>query len=593
MIMSSKDAIANGVTHLKPGTPLGPYLSHCPKLRVEKPIYWDHHRGGWQQVVQVVQKNLHCPDGVRFISAVDQFTISREVIEEPWVGFVHSAPHTPYRFPDLNRLLHIDTFRANIRTCQGLWVLSGYVRDFLASKVSCPVNCVHYPAEVPDLTFSFPSFENSRPYKLLFIGEYLRIYDSFYQLDVPGYRKILLRCFLDDPGQQSLPNTNGVEVVDRISNADYDRLLSESVVFLHLFDAPANTVVVECIVRTTPIVVNRIGSIEEYLGPDYPLYYESLEEAAEKLENPEQIAKAVLYLRKWQRKMDLSFPRFLASIQNTAIYRSLPVPRSQQHTFQSADVSVLICSYRRTHLLTDLLTSFTKQIFEGSVEVFVWNNNLAEQERVDEICREFKSALRLKVIHSSENFYCLVRLAIPALMRSDLLMICDDDVLPQPGYLARFLEKYQIYGPNAAICARGHLFLKPALDEEHPEQAWVNNCGVVFLDEKDPDRQIHFMHADNCLIPRRILKQLGSFDMERYEFALVDDYWMSFKLSSELNVELWKIKADDVLSFAPSADDPEVALYRNARVQEERINFYIHHMRRGWPPLTTDIWRYG
>ena len=66
---------------------------------------------------------------------------------------------------------------------------------------------------------------------------------------------------------------------DQISNADYDRLLSENIVFVELHDANANNAIIECIARATPLLINPLPAVVEYLGRDYPLYYSSLEEA--------------------------------------------------------------------------------------------------------------------------------------------------------------------------------------------------------------------------------------------------------------------------------------------------------------------------
>jgi hypothetical protein len=46
-----------------------------------------------------------------------------------------------------------------------------------------------------------------------------------------------------------------------------------SVVLTELFDASANNVIVECIARGTPIIVNRHPAVVEYLGDRYPLYF--------------------------------------------------------------------------------------------------------------------------------------------------------------------------------------------------------------------------------------------------------------------------------------------------------------------------------
>jgi hypothetical protein len=75
--------------------------------------------------------------------------------------------------------------------------------------------------------------------------------------------------------------------------------------------------------------------------------------------------------------------------------------------------------------------------------------------------------------------------------------------------------------------------------------------------------------------------------MERYEYSLVDDYWLSYILSSQLNTPVWKIKADQALRMTECSEDPGIALFHNPLVNEQRVNFYIHHTRRGWPsPIT-------
>ena len=66
---------------------------------------------------------------------------------------------------------------------------------------------------------------------------------------------------------------NSVEVMDHLCDTDYDKLLSENIVFLNLIDASAVNTVIECIIRNTPLIINRRPAIVEILGDDYPLYY--------------------------------------------------------------------------------------------------------------------------------------------------------------------------------------------------------------------------------------------------------------------------------------------------------------------------------
>ena len=65
-----------------------------------------------------------------------------------------------------------------------------------------------------------------------------------------------------------------VEIINHVSNKDYDNLLTQNVVFLHLVDASTVNTIIECIVRNTPIIINRNDAVVELLGEKYPLYYD-------------------------------------------------------------------------------------------------------------------------------------------------------------------------------------------------------------------------------------------------------------------------------------------------------------------------------
>lgn len=94
-------------------------------------------------------------------------------------------------------------------------------------------------------------------------------------------------------------NYKSVEQIESLSNQEYDKLLSNSIVFLKLEDCSAVNTIIECIVRNTPIIVNRLPATIEYLGHNYPLLYSSIEEA----ENftLKDIQKAHVYLSKMDK----------------------------------------------------------------------------------------------------------------------------------------------------------------------------------------------------------------------------------------------------------------------------------------------------
>jgi len=120
-----------------------------------------------------------------------------------------------------------------------------------------------------------------------------------------------------------LKMVDSVKKVRFLSNRNYDNLLSENIVFLDLYDSSANNAIIECIARNTPVLVNPLEPVVEYLGKEYPLYFNSLEEAAVKAEDMEQIRAAHKYLLNHPLKPKLTGEYFRESLVQSKIYQSL------------------------------------------------------------------------------------------------------------------------------------------------------------------------------------------------------------------------------------------------------------------------------
>ena len=73
-------------------------------------------------------------------------------------------------------------------------------------------------------------------------------------------------------------NDKSVIIKMYLSNQEYDNLLCKNIVLLDVFNSSANNTVLECIVRNTPLIVNNHPAIIEYLGENYPLYFNSIDD---------------------------------------------------------------------------------------------------------------------------------------------------------------------------------------------------------------------------------------------------------------------------------------------------------------------------
>ena len=94
---------------------------------------------------------------------------------------------------------------------------------------------------------------------------------------------------------------SGVDM-KRVSNEEFDSLLSGGVVFLNQYDSSANNAVVESVARNTPILTNRLAAVEEYIGKDYPLFFDDLDHASALLSNPQKIYEAHLHLKNMDKR---------------------------------------------------------------------------------------------------------------------------------------------------------------------------------------------------------------------------------------------------------------------------------------------------
>ena len=354
------------------------------------------HRSGWQYVVDHM-KMYHNPNGIIFDSYLDKtfgwnkdffLQIGLLPFRKPWSGVFHHLPNVEYDKNNLEYIITSDVFRKSLKYCQGLFVLSRYLADFIRARVpGVTVTVAYHPTQSTDNVWSIDKFNGNEDKKVVQIGAWMRDTYGIFALPQPknlrkcalqgkkmenyypndsfltdfqsflntyfskhrafGYRdssaslvtmtdSLSLRMSLEEYRHDHIEDEHSshhhsessssssqcpcricrheinkfvvglydnvkkdyesVEIISTLNNEKYDDLLAENIVFLKLVDASACNTLIECIVRNTPIVINRLPAVEEYLGKDYPLYYTTLTEAYELLNDTNLIYSAHQYL---------------------------------------------------------------------------------------------------------------------------------------------------------------------------------------------------------------------------------------------------------------------------------------------------------
>jgi len=279
---------------------------------------WDHHYSGWAGCLNSLQQHFECLPNIDLVGCLDHAMAHNNYFISPWVGFLHNVPKHPLHMKDiygifdldLERMVESDSWKESIIHCKKIFVLSQYSKNFLIDKTNVPICVLKHPTFFPDVKFDIDGFTNSDEKCLILVGQWLRDFQAIFDIETPYKKKILVaESFLNEAIHRVFRVNDDVEFVNWLPKEEYDRLLSSNLVFCPLFDCSACNTLVECIARNTPIVLPRLPAAEEYLGSDYPLFYDSLQDASALIENHENVVKAHLYLVA-MNKQDLTFDYF-------------------------------------------------------------------------------------------------------------------------------------------------------------------------------------------------------------------------------------------------------------------------------------------
>jgi len=286
--------------------------SYSKKIKIVNYNEWKHHRHGWKRCIVELEKHLGSETGtLTYPNDIVKIIGGLEVPKTNWIGFLHLTKTCIEQ-------LHVSKkWLKSKDKCKGLFVLCDNVVDDLKKKLEVPVQSILHPCE-HQTKFNFEQFQANSEKKLIFIGYWLRRLDIFNRLKVPtGMHKTLLAI----KNMEKNITDKTIQILPYQSEYEYDELLSKNLVFLELIDSSCNNTILECLLSNTPIFVNRLPATELYLGKDYPLFCDSINEVESKL-NIDKIYLAHKYLSQLD-KSKFSYINFVLNVYKSDIYKSL------------------------------------------------------------------------------------------------------------------------------------------------------------------------------------------------------------------------------------------------------------------------------
>jgi hypothetical protein len=313
------------------GSGSGSYSNKYKKIKLIRKLDDDiigkgFHRSGWYSVMKYLSI-YDSEDGILFDDFIEQnfcYNPNPEIYRKPWVGVFHHPPCPPFFSNEKEKMsnyLSSNEFLESSKNLKLAIVLTQYQKDFLEKYIKCPIVVIKHPCEDSFDNWSFEKWGKDK--KLVQIGFYLRNTQLIYQIpDIIGVKKI--RLWNNSKWITSYDETvknywNVIKKRENIGKArnmsfqtpsSYDKILSSGVVVTEAFDLAASNVVLDCIVRNTPLIINRCPAAEEYLGKDYPLFFEDPLEIPNLLEKVEDAHE---YLCKMD-KSDIKMENFVSKV---------------------------------------------------------------------------------------------------------------------------------------------------------------------------------------------------------------------------------------------------------------------------------------
>ena len=297
------------------------------------------HRSGWKYVVDGMASH-HSDNGIildDYVERTHSWNLTLNLLSKkiphtsPWVGFMHNPPNSPDWFgqtQSMNFVVQSDSFQESLLHCKALFTLSDYHANKLRDLVNVPVYSILHPSGNCDVHFNFTAFKRRR--KIVQLGYWLRKMRNIYDIKT-RYDKIWLigqeyaqLMFNEEKIHNShTHNFDDVSIVKNLNNKQYDNFLSDSIIVLNLYDSSANNAVIESIQRNIPIIVNKLPAVIEYLGKDYPCYYNNLDEMHDKIHDDDLILEAHEYLKNMNKdflKDEYFTQKFLYALQEIGYY---------------------------------------------------------------------------------------------------------------------------------------------------------------------------------------------------------------------------------------------------------------------------------
>lgn len=293
------------------------------------------HQHGWNEVLRLMRSHLHQQSGApAFLDDFVDISFGSNSTDpgipytHPWIGMIHHPAKIPVADPYLaglaaDTMMRTSKFRESLKTCKGLITFSPSnareIRKTLAEiGAIVPVFRLVHPTEMNVPLFSWEIFQKTQ--QINCVGFWLRRMHTFAGLRTDLKKRYIFSSHRVEERMDHLKKCldgkipKDCTVLPYLDRDDYNHALATGIGFADYYACCASNTILEHIARATPILVNPLPSIVDYLGSEYPFYFNDLKEAEAKLNDTQVIKDAHDYLAKINQQPMYRYDWFIESL---------------------------------------------------------------------------------------------------------------------------------------------------------------------------------------------------------------------------------------------------------------------------------------
>lgn len=245
-----------------------------------------NHYYGWFDVLELVKSELEDVNSNIILDAwVDNVfwkNSNKKDYKYDWMGVIHSVncDNENLHNNTIKNLIVHPFFLRNINKCKGLITLCNHTKEIIQNHVKIPVYSTHLPKPSGVFKFKFNIEEYLLKPTIYQSGFHGRNFKRFANFSTSSIKRMNVYNHWNETYVQiELENLANNILIEKkfLTNDDYILNLTNSIGFSYYYDIAASNALLDHIITNTPIIVNKLPAVVEYIGEKYPMFYENIE----------------------------------------------------------------------------------------------------------------------------------------------------------------------------------------------------------------------------------------------------------------------------------------------------------------------------